>query len=58
MKVLLERVFPIRYVEKGTIELNGMPDYRYSKSTDYYNRKWFDMYTCSTTRCNCLTSNG
>ena len=42
MKVLLERG-PFRFVEKGTIELNGMPDYRLQEQ-DYYNRKWFDVY--------------
>jgi len=42
MKVLLERG-PFRFVEKGIIELNGMPDYRLQEQ-DYYNRKWFDVY--------------
>ena len=41
-KVLLERG-PFRFVEKGTIELNGKPDYRLQEQ-DYYNRKWFDVY--------------
>ena len=34
---------PFRFVEKGTIELNGMPDYRLQEQ-DYYNRKWYDVY--------------
>lgn len=42
--VLLER-FPYRYVEVGTIELNGMPDYRIQK-VDSYTGKYRDMYLC------------
>ena len=34
MKVLLER-FPYRYVESGTLEINGMPDYRIQKAHQY-----------------------
>ena len=34
---------PFRFVEKGTIELNGMPDYRLQEQ-DYYNRKWYYVY--------------
>ena len=34
---------PFRFVEKGTIELNGMPDYRLQEQ-DYHNRKWYDVY--------------
>ena len=34
---------PFRFVEKGTIELNGMHDYRLQEQ-DYYNRKWYDVY--------------
>ena len=41
MKILLEQ-FPYRYVEKGTIELNGMPDYRIQK-VDSYTGKYKDM---------------
>ena len=44
MKILLEQ-FPYRYVEKGTIELNGMPDYRIQK-VDSYTGKYKDMYLC------------
>tara|TARA_Y100000992_G_scaffold246569_1_gene177950 strand:- start:221 stop:487 length:267 start_codon:yes stop_codon:yes gene_type:complete len=44
MKILLEK-FPYRYVEKGTIELNGMPDYRIQK-VDSYTGKYKDMYLC------------
>lgn len=42
--VLLER-FPYRYVEVGTIELNGKPDYRIQK-VDSYTGKYRDMYLC------------
>ncbi|ADO97812.1 hypothetical protein SShM2_202 [Synechococcus phage S-ShM2] len=43
-KVLLEQ-FPYRYVEIGTIELNGMPDYRIQK-VDSYTGHYKDMYLC------------
>ena len=39
MKILLER-FPYRYVECGTLEINGMPDYRIQKAHEY--TKWLD----------------
>ena len=42
MKVLLERG-PFRFVEKGTIELNGMPDYRIQKF-DEWNQRYKDIY--------------
>lgn len=32
-----------RFIEKGTIELNGMPDYRLQKQ-DYYTKRWNDEY--------------
>ena len=32
-----------RFVEKGIIELNGMPDYRMQKQ-DYYTKRWNDIY--------------
>ena len=41
-KVLLERE-GYRFVEKGIIELNGMPDYRLQKK-DFYSKKWVDEY--------------
>jgi hypothetical protein len=41
-KVLLERE-GYRFVEKGIIELNGMPDYRMQKQ-DYYTKRWNDIY--------------
>ena len=44
MNILLEK-FPYRYVEKGIIELNGMPDYRIQK-VDSYTGKYKDMYLC------------
>ena len=42
MKVIFER-FPYRYVECGTLEINGMPDYRIQKADPYSNR-YNDMY--------------
>jgi hypothetical protein len=42
MKVLLERG-SFRFVERGTIELNGMPDFRLQEK-NYYTQKWFDVY--------------
>ena len=41
-KVLLERE-GYRFVQKGIIELNGMPDYRMQKQ-DYYTKRWNDIY--------------
>ena len=41
-KVLLERE-GYRFVEKGIIELNGMPDYRLQKQ-NYYTNHWNDIY--------------
>jgi hypothetical protein len=43
-RVLLEQ-FPYRYVEVGTIELNGMTDYRIQK-VDSYTGRYKDMYLC------------
>ena len=40
--VLLER-FPYRYVQCGTLEINGMPDYRIQKA-DHYTKRYRDMY--------------
>ena len=40
--VILER-YPYRYVQCGTIELNGMPDYRIQKA-DPYSDRYKDMY--------------
>jgi len=42
MKVLLERG-SFRFVERGTIELNGMPDFRLQEK-NFYTQKWFDVY--------------
>ena len=42
MKVLLER-FPYRYVECGTLEINGMPDYRIQKANTW-SKRYSDMY--------------
>jgi len=41
-KVLLDRE-GYRFVQKGIIELNGMPDYRMQKQ-DYYTKRWNDIY--------------
>ena len=40
--VLFER-FPYRYVECGTLEINGMPDYRIQKANEY-TKRYSDMY--------------
>ena len=42
MKVILES-FPYRYVEYGTLEINGMPDYRIQKA-DSWTKRYSDMY--------------
>ena len=41
-EVILER-YPYRYIKRGTIELNGMPDYRIQKF-DEWNNRYKDMY--------------
>ena len=41
-KILLERE-GYKFVQKGIIELNGMPDYRLQKQ-DYYTKRWNDIY--------------
>ena len=40
--VLLER-FPYRYIQCGTLEINGMPDYRIQKANEY-TKRYSDMY--------------
>ena len=42
--VLLER-FPYRYVQVGTLEINGLPDCRIQK-VDSYTGRYRDMYLC------------
>ena len=42
MKTILERE-GFRFVEKGTIELNGKTDYRLQKQ-DRYSKRWYDEY--------------
>jgi len=42
MKILLER-FPYRYVECGTLEINGKPDYRVQKANSW-SKRYTDMY--------------
>jgi hypothetical protein len=44
VKTIVER-FPYRYVQAGTLEINGMPDYRIQKMCSYTNR-YRDMYLC------------
>ena len=41
-EVILER-YPYRYIRRGTIELNGMPDYRIQKF-DEWMKRYKDMY--------------
>jgi len=46
MKTIIHHMqFPYRYVEYGTIELNGLPDYRIQKYNQYSDR-YKDMYLC------------
>jgi hypothetical protein len=42
--VLMER-FPYRYVQVGTLEINGKPDYRIQK-VDSYTGRYRDIYLC------------
>jgi len=42
--VLMER-FPYRYIQSGTLEINGKPDYRIQK-VDSYTGRYRDMYLC------------
>ena len=42
MNIILER-FPYRYVECGTLEINGKPDYRIQKFNEY-TRRYNAMY--------------
>ena len=41
-EVILER-YPYRYVKCGTLEINGMPDYRIQKYNDW-TKRYADMY--------------
>ena len=41
-KTLLERE-GYRFVERGIIELNSLPDYRLQKQ-DHYTKRWNDIY--------------
>ncbi len=41
-EVILER-YPYRYVQCGTLEINGMPDYRIQKYNDW-TKRYSDMY--------------
>lgn len=43
-KVILER-YPYRFVECGTLEINGMPDYRIQKYHEW-TKNYRDMYLC------------
>ena len=42
--VLMER-FPYRYIQVGTLEINGKPDCRIQK-VDSYTGRYSDMYLC------------
>ena len=42
MKVL-HTIGAFRFVEKGTLEINGMPDYRIQKA-DAWTKRYKDMY--------------
>ena len=42
--VIMER-FPYRYVQVGTLEINGKPDCRIQK-VDSYTGRYRDMYLC------------
>ena len=42
--ILLER-FPYRYIQVGTLEINGKPDCRIQK-VDSYTGRYKDMYLC------------
>ena len=42
--VLMER-FPYRYIQDGTLEINGKPDCRIQK-VDSYTGRYRDMYLC------------
>ena len=42
--VLLER-FPYRYIQVGTLEINGLPDCRIQK-VDSYTGRYKDIYLC------------
>jgi len=42
--VIMER-FPYRYVQVGTLEINGKPDCRIQKA-DSYTGRYRDMYHC------------
>ena len=42
MKTILVRE-GYRFIEDGTIELNGMPDFRLQKQ-DLYTKRWRDIY--------------
>lgn len=42
--ILLER-FPYRYIQRGILEINGMPDCRIQK-VDSYTGVYKDMYLC------------
>ena len=42
--ILLER-FPYRYIQCGTLEINGMPDCRIQKYNEW-TKRYSDMYYC------------
>ena len=42
--ILMDK-FPYRYIQSGTLEINGKPDYRIQK-VDSYTGRYRDMYLC------------
>ena len=42
MKVLAQ-IDCFRFVEKGVLEINGMPDFRL-QTQDWYTKRWNDVY--------------
>lgn len=42
MKILLQ-TGPYRFIEKGTLAINGKPDYRLQKRNEY-NKLWYEVF--------------
>ena len=43
--IIIHERFPYRYIQVGTLEINGKPDYRIQK-VDSYTGRYRDMYLC------------
>ena len=41
--IIIHERFPYRFVQKGTIQLNGKPDFRLQKANEY-TKKYTDIY--------------